>query len=172
MTGRDGLYSIGLPLGWVNNEDIINDPAFVADVGEQLEDVDLGGFEDVIGSMIGNGDIDFGFDLKTFTLEFVENINIFGVPASPTDTPAFAIAVAPSQIEAVDGTVTGTDLVMVGIYEAARISYEIPDLLVFTGEQYWILAEGHVWIVTFSGGNEADSSEWREMIDTFTVADR
>ena len=97
-------------------------------------------------------------------------MNILGFPASPTDTPALAIAITPAQIEAVGGTVTGSEELMVGAYPAARIDYEVPDLSVFAAAQYWIFAEGTVWVVTFSGGDQADTSEWREMIDTLSVA--
>lgn len=168
FTGRAGTFSIGLPLGWRDGRDLVDDPEFAASLEDQLDDTALEELADLVTGVMTGGEVDIALNWKSATPAFVDNVNLLGFPASVGDTLEFALAVGPPQIEGLGGEVVGTEIVQLTNHEAALIEYVAPDLGVENARQYWIITDDEVWVMTFSGGGDSDIEEWIAIASTFT----
>lgn len=168
MYGEDERYGIGLPDRWVEGRSFFDDDDLRRAVTEGLEGFDLDEFSAVAGELIATEGIDFAFNLAHTDRTLVENLNILRFPAGATDDLELAMTVGPEQLEAAGATTLTAELISLPTADAAFITYRFTNVGVSIGHQYWVIAADTVYVLTFSGGEDADVDQWRAMIETFT----
>lgn len=146
-------FSIGLPEGWIDGEEMVSDPAFA----EEVESI-LGGPEQV-EALYAQLDM-IAFDETTLG-SFGTNVNVIVNPRAPVDTIEGLEAQVPVQLQnAFAGEVTSSTRTEIGGEETLRVVYEYTlqgDPLV--GVQYYVLGESQAGVITFTttaGGTPLD----------------
>lgn len=139
-----GDFTIGLPEGWIDGEELVADPAFAAEV-ESI----LGGPEQV-EALYSQLDL-IAFDRTTFGT-FGTNVNVIVNPRVPADTIENLEAQVPSQLQtAFAGEVTESTRTEIGGEEALRIVYEYTlQERPLVGVQYYVLGEDQAGVITFT----------------------
>lgn len=166
-TYQGANYAIGLPELWVDGRAFIDDEELQADIAGRIEEFDLGGFESLAGSLLANEGVDFLFNLGRFSESFGENLNILSFPAGAADDLSLARDLGPGQLEAAGATDVTAEVIELERFPAVFITYRFANVGVDAGNQYWLVTDETIFVLTFSGKDDADTDVWRQMVDTF-----
>lgn len=160
-------FSLALPPGWQEANEMLDDPEF-----SQYVDEILGG-EENLDQMLAQLDL-MAVDSSSVNTGFATNLNAIVNPSSPMDTiESLETQIGPALLDSMGAEVTNTERIDLAGQDALRVEYDYTlEGSTLKGVQYYVLGERLSGVLTFTGSEDlADPEGWQEIADTFVLAD-
>lgn len=159
-------FTMALPSGWQEANELVEDPEFAAYVDQAM------GGEAGLDQMLAQLDV-MAVDTETVASGFATNLNVIVNPLNPADSiDLVEQQVRPALQAQLGAVVTSTERTTIGGEEALRVEYDYDTPQVsLKGLQFYILGEELSGVVTFTAAADAvDHDTWEQIIETFSFA--